>query len=247
MEFGSYLAGLIEGDGYINKKVINITICFHNLDAPLAYYIKKRIGHGIVDKIKDKNALLYRANLKGSIEIAKLINGKLRTDKITNFNCLLELINKRIPTPIIAQGKDTSLLTDSYWLAGFSDADGSFQVKTLNRKGRKYGYEIRLNYQLDQKDSLVLEQIKAVLGGSIGYRKSQGTFYYSSVSFGSAKKVINYFDHFNLLSSKHINYLKWRNVYRLIQREEHLTKNGINKIIKIKSTMNSLSKDLNEL
>jgi hypothetical protein len=84
------------------------------MDAPLAYYIKKRIGYGIVDKVKDKNALLYRANLEGSIVIAKLMNGKLRTDKINNFNCLLELINKRIPTPIIPQVKDISLLTDSY-------------------------------------------------------------------------------------------------------------------------------------
>lgn len=242
-EFGSYLAGLIEGDGNINKKVINITIAFHYLDASLAYYIKKRIGYGVVVKIKDKNAYLYRANLKGSIVIAKLINGKLRTDKIQNFNCLLELINKRIPTPIIPQVKDISLLTDSYWLAGFSDADGSFQVKTLNREGRKFGFEIRLNYQIGaclQKNNFVLGaclQIREVFGGSVGYRKSQDTFYYSSVSFGSAKKVINYFDHFNLLSSKHINFIKWRNVYRLIQREEHLTKNGINKILKIKSSM----------
>lgn len=86
-----------------------------------------------------------------------------------------------------------------------------------------------------------------MFGGSIGYRKSQDTFYYSSVSFGSAKKVINYFDHFNLLSSKHINFLKWRKVYRLIQKKKHLTENGINLILKIKSTMNSLSKDINEL
>ena len=246
-EFGSYIAGLIEGDGYINKKAINITIFFHQLDASLAYYIKKRIGYGIVDKVKDKNALLYRANLEGSIVIAKLINGKLRTDKIKNFYCLLELINKRIPTPILPEKKDTSLLTNSYWLAGFSDADGSFQIKTINRKGRKFGYEIRLSYQLDQKNNFILQQIKQVLGGSIGYRKNQDTFYYSSVSFGSAKKVINYFDHFHLLSSKHINYIKWRNVYRLIQRKEHLTKNGFEKILTIKSTMNSLSKDEFEL
>ena len=114
-EFGSYLSGLIEGDGYINKKAINITICFSHQDASLAYYIKKRIGYGIVDKVKGKNALLYRANLEGSIVIARLINGKLRTaDKINNFICLLELINKRIPTRIIPQRKDTSLLTDSY-------------------------------------------------------------------------------------------------------------------------------------
>jgi hypothetical protein len=113
-EFGSYLAGLIEGDGYINKKVISITIVFHQLDAPLAYFIKKRIGYGVVDKIKNKNALLYRANLEGSIVIAKLINGKLRTAKIDNFYCLLELINKRISTPIILKEKDTSDLTKSY-------------------------------------------------------------------------------------------------------------------------------------
>jgi hypothetical protein len=108
------LAGLIEGDGYINKKVINITIVFYQLDAPLAYYIKKRIGYGVVDKIKNKNALLYRANLEGSIVIAKLINGKLRTEKINNFYCLLELINKRISIPIISKEKDTSALINSY-------------------------------------------------------------------------------------------------------------------------------------
>lgn len=247
-EFGSYLSGLIEGDGYINKKTINITICFSHLDASLAYYIKKRIGYGIVDKVKGKNALLYRANLEGSIVIARLINGKLRTaDKINNFICLLELINKRIATPIIPQRKDTSLLTDSYWLAGFSDADGSFQVKTIKRKENKFGEEIRVCFQIDQKKIFILEQIREVFGGSIGYRKSKDTFYYSSVSFGSAKKVINYFDHFNLLSSKHINFLKWRKVYRLIQKKKHLTENGINLILKIKSTMNSLSKDINEL
>ena len=211
--------------------MISITITFHHLDAPLAYYIKKRIGYGVVDKVKNKNALVYRANLEGSIVIAKLINGKLRTEKIKNFYCLLELINKRIPTPIISQGKDTSLLTNSHWLAGFSDADASFQIKTINRKGRKFGYEIRLNYRLDQKDKFILEQIKEALGGSIGYRKNQDTFYYSSVSFGSAKKVINYFDYFHLLSRKHINYLKWRKTYLIIQKGYHLKKEGIEKII----------------
>jgi hypothetical protein len=236
-EFGSYLAGLIEGDGYINNKVINITIAFHELDVNLAYFIKKRIGYGVVGKIKNKNAYLYRANLKGSVEIAKLINGKLRTDKINNFYCLLEHINKIIPVPITPKEKDISKLTNSYWLAGFSDADASFQVKTLNRKGIKYDYDIRLNYKLDQKNRLILDQLKKVFGGCIRYRESQDTFFYSSVSFGSAKKFINYFDHYNLLSSKHINYIKWRNVYRLIQEKKHLTQNGINKILKIKKSI----------
>ena len=74
-EFAFYLAGLIEGDGFINDKAINITIAFHLNDAPLAYYIKKRIGYGVIDKLKNKNVLVYRANLQGCIVIAKLING----------------------------------------------------------------------------------------------------------------------------------------------------------------------------
>jgi len=71
--------------------------------------------------------------------------------------------------------------------------------------------EVRLNFQIcasqQKKDSLLL-LIKEFLGGNIGYRKSQDTYYYGSTSFGSAKNVINYFDHFHLLSSKHINFLK---------------------------------------
>jgi hypothetical protein len=65
-----------------------------------------------------------------------------------------------------------------------------------------------LNFQIDQKKDNLLLLIKDFLGGNIGYRENQDTYYYGSTSFGSAKNVINYFDEFHLLSSKHINFLK---------------------------------------
>jgi hypothetical protein len=80
--------------------------------------------------------------------------------------------------------------------------------------------------------------IKNFLGGNIGYRKSQDTYYYGSTSFGSAKNVINYFYYFQLLSSKHINYLKWRKAYIIIQNKQHLTDSGLDEISKLKKTMN---------
>jgi hypothetical protein len=92
-------------------------------------------------------------------------------------------------------------------LSGFADADASFQIKIINKVNRKKP-EIRLNFQIDQKNKDILIQIKNYLGGNIGYRTSQDTYYYGSTNFGSAKKVIDYFDRFHLLSSKHINYLK---------------------------------------
>lgn len=248
-EFGYYLAGLIEGDGHFSVNHY-IEICFHINDAPLAYYIKKKIGFGTVKKIKSKNALIYRANLEGSIKIAKLINGKLRTNKINKFNeNILTYINDlgscETPLPLLIQ--DTTPLIAHHWLAGFSDADSSFQIKIISRKDRKLGYEIRLNYQLDQKNPLILNQVKQVFGGYLGYRKKQDTYYFGTTSFGSARKVIEYFDNYHLLSSKYINFFKWRKTYRIIQKKEHLSEKGIQKIKKIKLSMNSYSKDIFEL
>jgi len=72
----------------------------------------------------------------------------------------------------------------------------------------------------------------------VGYRSSQNTYYYGSTSFGSARKVISYFDYFHLNSSKHISFLKWRKCYLLIQNKEHLLEKGLNKIIKLKKSLN---------
>ena len=77
--------------------------------------------------------------------------------------------------------------------------------------------------------------IKTFLGGNIGYRKSQDTYYYGSTSFGSARKVIQYFDKYHLQSRKHLSYLRWRKVYLLIQNKEHLNDKGLSKILIIKS------------
>ena len=66
----------------------------------------------------------------------------------------------------------------------------------LNRKDRKNNTEIRLYYQIDQKTAYLLKIIQSFLGGNIGHRKKNDTYYYSSTSFIKAHNVINYFDKF---------------------------------------------------
>jgi hypothetical protein len=79
VEFGHYLAGLIDGDGHFSSKQ-QLIIVFNILDVQLAYYVKKKIGYGNVRKIKNKNAvLLIIANLKGIEKVISLINCKFRT------------------------------------------------------------------------------------------------------------------------------------------------------------------------
>jgi hypothetical protein len=85
-------------------------------------------------------------------------------------------------------------------LSGFADADPSFLIKVIDRISR-IKLEIRLNFQIAQKNKVILILIKNYLWGDIGYRSSLDTYYYGSTSFDSTKKVINYFDEYTLLSS----------------------------------------------
>ena len=236
-QFGHYLAGLIDGDGHFSSKQ-QLIIVFSSPDVQLAYYVKKIIGFGHVRKVKDKNAFLYIiSNKEGLIKIINLINGKLRTSNkfnqvINNILAYIKYSEKNLEFKF-----NESNDFNNHWIAGFSDADASFQIKIVNRDNRPRP-EIRLNFQIDQKDKNVLLLIKEKFGGNIGYRSSLNTYYYGSTSFGSAKEVIKYFDSFHLQSSKHNNYLKWRKAYLMIQAKDHLTKKGIDGILKLKNSMN---------
>lgn len=232
-QFGHYLAGLIDGDGHFNSKQ-QLVIIFSSPDVKVAYYVKKKLGYGYVNKLKDKNAYLFIVSKKdGIIKVLNLINGKLRT--VNKFN---QVKNNILTNSKYSEQNLKFLINETnnfynHWIAGFSDADTSFQIKIINKKDRPKS-EIRLNFQLNKKDTNVLLLIKKVFGGNIGYSKSQDTYYYGSTSFGSARKVIKYFDTFHLQSSKHINYLRWRKAYLLIKNNKHLTELGIKKIIKLK-------------
>ena len=231
-QLGYYLAGLIDGGGHFSKAQ-QLVITFSSPDAFLAYYLKGRLGYGNVRKVKDKNAyLLIVSNEKGMLNVINLINGKLRTEH--RFNQVVNNVlshTKYADQNIHFTDADAS---GAGLQAGCASHQASFQIKIIKRITRNKP-EIRLNFQIDQKSDLLLNIIKEYLGGNIGYRKSQDTYYYGSTSFGSAKRVIEYFDRYHLQSRKHISYLRWRKVYRLIQDKQHLTDKGLSKILIIKS------------
>ena len=231
-QFGHYLAGLIDGNGNFNNNQ-QLIIIFNYLDASLAYFVKKRLGFGSV-KNNNNAFYLFINTQKGLERVINLINGKFRKENIFNqitYNILNH--NKYFEFSKILNLKlNTNNDLNNHWLAGFSDADSRFQIIDSNK-------EIKLNFQIYQiKDNLLL-LIKKFLGGNIKYIND--SYIYDSSSFGSAKNVINYFDKFHLLSSKHINFLKWRKTYLIIQKKDHLNKNGIEKIIKFKKTIINVS------
>ena len=227
-DFGDYLAGIIDAAGNftIENSNLQLVIKFNSLDASLAYYIKERLGFGTIRKVKDKNAfLLIVAARKGMEKVINLINGKIRTE--IKFNQITNNIFNHAKYAGLKQTISLKLNTDkdlkNHWLVGFSDAEASFQIKVINRSNK---VEVRLNFQLVarpsarslQKKDTILLLIKDFLGGLVTYNKLKNEYIYSSGSYGSAKNVINCFDYYHLLSSKHINFLKWRKTYIGLQK-----------------------------
>ena len=232
-EFGYYLAGLIEGDGYFGDH--RFERAFHEEDTFLAYYIKKRIGYGSVLKLKGKNSVRYvLRHSEGLKKVLNLVNGKFLTNKkidqlVKNKYDLKFNINILPPVKFD--------LFSNHWLAGFSDADGSFVIHLAKSKTHILGFSVRLEFKIKQKTNELLELIKKTLGGNLYYLESEQVYYYNSTNFKSAKLVVDYFDNFHLNSSKFLKYFKWRKVYRMIQRKEHLELQGLEKIRKLQKNL----------
>lgn len=154
---GPYLAGLIEGDGYIgvqdlnsNSKVVHwpkILIAFNINDKPLAEKLSAELKVGkVVSREKAGIVLLQVLAKEEVLGIINLINGYMRTPKIEALHRAIHWINERDSTSSIpCLGLDLSPLDSNSWLAGFTDADGCFSITVYDRK--KNGVFLRTSVQ----------------------------------------------------------------------------------------------------
>ena len=87
----------------------------------------------------------------------------MRTPKIEALERLIKWLNKRSEEKIELKGLDKSILSNSGWLSGFSDADSNFSVTIQERKGKVA--RIRGYYRLELRQKYHREVSKE-LGGS---------------------------------------------------------------------------------
>ena len=225
-DLGFFLAGLIEGDGWFGKK--ELYILFSENDALLAYYLKKRIGHGNVYKIKNKKAVKYVCKNKiGLSYILTLINGKFvshyKYDQLIKHN-YSEDFNFSILPPL------NYLSLDNYWLVGFTQADGCFHICIAKSKTHKTGFSVRLEYSLKQNDNIPLNLLYNLIKKGNLSQYHTGVWCYKSSGFKTAAVLINYFDKYHLFAGKYVDYLKFRKVYIMITEGKHLEVEGVKKI-----------------
>lgn len=127
-----------------------------------------------------------------------------------------------------------------FYLAGFTDGEGSFNVTFRERKDYKIPLKISLCFNISQKDPVILSLFKKHLQcGSMRVRQD-GVWYYEVNNFNSiCENVIPFFKRFGFLSAKKKrDFAKFVQISQIISDEDHLTYEGILEILEIRKEMN---------
>ena len=127
-----------------------------------------------------------------------------------------------------------------YYLAGFTDGEGSFNVSFRTRDDYKAPWKISLCFNISQRDKIILSLFKRYIGCGTMRQRRDGVWYYEVNNINAIRSnVIPFFKKFGFLSAKKKrDFSKFCQLANLISQNEHLTKDGVEKILHIRREMN---------
>lgn len=127
------------------------------------------------------------------------------------------------------------------YIAGFIDGEGCFHISVSNSPNHKIGYSVSLKFSLilHYRELFLIKLIQAELSGVGRIDKTvEGEVRYFISNLEGLKVLIALLDKYPLLTRKRADYLLFKRAFELVEGKEHLSVEGLNKIVSIKSCMN---------
>ena len=123
-----------------------------------------------------------------------------------------------------------------YYLSGFADGEGSFNVSTIKRSDYKFGWKVSLSFNISQKDDTVPKIFKNILNcGRIRYRKDGICYFEVRKIKDLTEIVIPFFETYSLLSeNKKKVFAIFCKITEIIRQKRHLDKKGMEEILKLR-------------
>lgn len=140
-------------------------------------------------------------------------------------------------------------ILNPYFITGFSDAESSFVCSIRKNNNIKIGWRITLSFQiqLHKQDLPLLNQIQAFFGVGKIYESKEKILYQVRSVQDLINVIIPHFNKYPLISQKRADFELFKLVVELVNSGEHLTSEGLTKILALKASMNNgLSKSLKE-
>ena len=243
----NWIAGFVDGDGcfFIQKTKTTLRHRFiisqDKKSVDTLYALKTKLKCGSVHKA-GKNMMAFEVSDKKSLEtiiIPFFQKYPLQTEKRKDFYKFVESVtdcndfyNKQI--------NEFSFSITDEWFAGFLDAEGCFYVSIVNNYPRP-----QLIIGVPEKEKPLLFFLKNYLAcGTIRVRKDKFVIFQVTKTQDFITKVFPKLytkTGKNLLKTiKRISFQKFRKIVFFIEKKEHLTLLGMEKILKLKLSINKV-------
>ncbi len=132
-----------------------------------------------------------------------------------------------------------------YYLAGFVDGEGSFNVSFAKHPTAKFGWLITARFQVYQhnKHKEILEMYQEIFQtGRIhpkhGSNVSVFTIQSTRILY---ERVVPFFERYPV-ATKHDVFQKWKTIVEMLIKKEHLTNEGFGSLVNIAHDMNTIGK-----
>jgi len=139
-------------------------------------------------------------------------------------------------------------MLNPYYVSGFADGEASFSITISPRNKFRVGWEIKPSFSLSQNKASkdVLFKIKNFFEcGTIRPSRKDNTYKYEVRSLWELKeKIIPHFDKYPLHTAKKKDFQIFKEIIQLMEKGEHLTKEGLKKILHLLEKLNSSSKKI---
>jgi hypothetical protein len=118
--------------------------------------------------------------------------------------------------------------------------EGCFGLYIYTNTASKTGWYVFLDFKitLHLRDRDILDQIKNYFGVGVISKHGEQLNNYGIRSIKDIQLIINHFDEYPLKTKKLNDYKLFKLAFDIIKNKEHLTKEGIDKLLAIKSFMN---------
>ena len=130
------------------------------------------------------------------------------------------------------------------WIVGFVDGEGCFHVGINKNDSMSHKIQILPEFTVTQHERNIqaLYALKNYFGCGVVRRNHSDRYCYRVRDFNHLVKIIvPFFEKHKLLTTKRVDFEKFRNVLILMGKKEHLSLEGIEKIREIQQKMNRKS------
>lgn len=127
-----------------------------------------------------------------------------------------------------------------WYIAGFVDGEGSFNVSFRQRPDHTIGWQTVLTFNVAQRDKTVLALMKQHLGCGRLQARRDGVWYYVVANPRSIEeRIIPFFERFGFLSAKSKkNFKLFKDIAHQVFQKKHLTRQGLEEIAQLRELLN---------